>query len=401
MTDQLFSPPSTARTDLPPARLIAGERLSILWRQLPHHLDSIRRGARSYAREFLRELPVAFRQDAWLIAIILAYTGFGAWIALHLEAASILSLGLYFGVYSFLLPLTLFLIFAGRALHIALILRPKRPFTMLMSDLRHNLASPRRIAQGIPMLIFIPFLGGTFSVVKAAIPLIHPFSWDVRLEHWDRWLHGGAAPWELLQPFLGHPLVSQLLNVAYNSWFFLLWISWMWQFFTLKEPQRRMQFLLSTLAAWIIIGSALATLFSSAGPCYFGRVVAGPDPYQPLMGYLHQASESHLLWALGTQQMLWDGYSLGKLNLGAGISAMPSMHVAMATLFALLGWQTSRRMGILLTAFLACIMIGSVHLGWHYALDGYVSFACAVLIWYAAGWFVRHVIRPPATAPSI
>jgi hypothetical protein len=396
MTDQLFSPHPTAETASTSSRFMTGERLSILRRQLPRHLYGIRQRAKDYALEFARELPAAFRQDAWLIAIIIAYTAAGAWVAVHFEAASILSLGLYFGIYSFLLPLTLFLIFAGRALYIALILRPKRPFTMLMSDLRHNLASPRRIAQGIPMLIFIPFLGGTFSVVKAAIPLIHPFSWDARLEHWDRWLHGGAAPWELLQPFLGHPLVSQLLNVAYNTWFFLLWISWMWQFFTLNEPQRRMQFLLSTLAAWIVIGSALAILFSSAGPCYFGRVVEGPDPYQPLMDYLHQASERHLLWALGTQQMLWDGYSLGKLNLGAGISAMPSMHVAMATLFALLGWQTSRRMGILLTAFLACIMIGSVHLGWHYALDGYVSFACAVLIWYAAGWLVRHVIRLPA-----
>jgi hypothetical protein len=401
MTDQLFSPHPAAETASASSRFMAGEWLSALWRQLPRHLYGFRQGAKNYALEFARELPAAFRQDTWLIAIIIAYTAAGAWVAVHFEAASILSLGLYFGVYSFILPMTLFLVFAGRALYIALILRPKRPFTMLMSDLRHNLATPRRLAQGLPMLLFIPLLGGTFSVIKAAIPLIHPFSWDVRLEHWDRWLHGGMAPWELLQPIFGHPFVSQLVNVGYNVWFFVLWFSWIWQFFTLRAPQRRMQYLLSTMAAWILIGGLLASLFSSAGPCYFGRVVGGTDPYQPLMTYLNQASLSYKLWALDTQQMLWDGYSLGKLNLGAGISAMPSMHVAMATLFALLGWRTSKRLGILFTAFLVCIMIGSVHLGWHYALDGYISLVCTIAIWHATGWLVRRFMRlPPAVSQS-
>jgi hypothetical protein len=33
-------------------------------------------------------------------------------------------------------------------------------------------------------------------------------------------------------------------------------------------------------------------------------------------------------------------------------------------------------------------MIGSVHLGWHYALDGYVGAACALVIWFAVGWLL-------------
>ncbi|HWA42183.1 MAG TPA: phosphatase PAP2 family protein [Hypericibacter adhaerens] len=383
---------------LPEARPGPLAQMAAFRQALPAILARSRASATIYAREFWRELPGAFRRDSLLLAIIVLYTLGAAAIAVHFEAGSILSVGLYFGVYSFILPMTLFLIFAGRALYFALVVRPKRPFTMLMADLRHNLALPRRLAQGMPMLLFVPLLGGSFSVVKAAIPLMNPFSWDLRLEHWDRWLHGGTAPWELLQPLLGHPFVSQMINLGYNVWFFLLWFSWFWQFFTLRKPQLRMQFLLSVQLAWILVGSLLATVFSSAGPCYFGRIVGGVDPYAPLMTYLHQASESFTLWALDTQQTLWDGYSLGQLNLGAGISAMPSMHVAIATLFALLGWQTSRRMGILLTGFLVLIMVGSVHLGWHYALDGYVSVPFALLIWWASGWFVRRVMRLPATA---
>lgn len=400
MTDQPFSQQPTIKVAaLPQPGFLRGGWLSTLPQQLPGHLIGFRQGATDYGLEFLRELPAAFRLDAWLVAIIVVFTGIGAWVAVHFEAASILSIGLYFNTYSFILPITLFLLFAGRALYFALILRPKRPFAMLMMDLRHNLALPRRVAQGIPMLLFTPLLAGSFSVFKAAIPLIHPFSWDARLDQWDRWLHGGIAPWEWLQPILGHPIFSQAINVGYNLWFFVLWFAWFWQFFTLRNPQLRMQFLLSVQMAWILVGSVLATVLSSAGPCYFGRVVGGPDPYQPLMTYLHQANETIAIWALGTQERLWDGYSLGQLNLGAGISAMPSMHVAIATMFALLGWRTSRLMGILFTIFLGWIMVGSIHLGWHYALDGYVSVICALLLWAASGWFVRRVMRLPRQAP--
>jgi hypothetical protein len=404
MTDQSFSQ-SRPYAPISPAEVVAlpqpglgsGAWLSALLRFLPSAIAKGRRETAAYVLEFCRELPGAFRRDRLLLAIIVVYAVAGAGIAVHFEAASILSVGLYFGVYSFILPMTLFIVFAGRALYFALIVRPKRPFAMLMADLRFNLALPRRFAQGLPMLISVPLLAGSFSVVKAAIPLMNPFSWDLRLEQWDRWLHGGIAPWELLQPLLGHPLASQMINLGYNAWFFLLWFSWFWQFFTLRNPQLRMRFLLSVQMAWILVGNVLAMVFSSAGPCYFGRMVEGPDPYAPLMTYLHQASESHRLWALGTQQTLWDGYSLGQLNLGAGISAMPSMHVAIATLLALLGWQTSRRLGILLTVFVGLIMVGSVHLGWHYALDGYVSVLCALLIWWASGWIVRRFMRLPVS----
>jgi hypothetical protein len=402
MTDQLFPSSTTAKAPaLPQSDFLTAGRLSALPGAVFQCLVKVYRGSVEYGLEFLREIPVALRQDAWLMAIVVAYAVVGAWIAVHFEATSILSIGLYFGTYSYILPLSLFLIFVGRILYIALIVRPKHPIAWLATDLRHNLALPRRLAQGLPMLLFTPILAGTFSVFKAAIPLIHPFSWDLRLERWDRWLHGGVAPWEWLQPLLGHPLLSQILNVGYNMWFFLLWFAWLWQFFSLRSPQLRMQFLLSIQAAWIVIGSFLAALLSSAGPCYFGRIVGKPDPYGPLMTYLHQANETHSIWALGTQENLWNGYILGQLNLGAGISAMPSMHIAIATMFALLGWRTSRAMGILLTLFLIWIMVGSVHLGWHYALDGYVSIVCALVLWWISGWFVRRFMRLPMTGSQI
>ena len=98
-----------------------------------------------------------------------------------------------------------------------------------------------------------------------------------------------------------------------------------------------------------------------------------------------QTNEVVPVWALDVQQMLWDNYQNNKVGMGSGISAMPSMHVATATLMALFGWQYSRIAGIVLTLYALVIFIGSVHLGWHYALDGYVGALGAALVWWLVG----------------
>ena len=65
----------------------------------------------------------------------------------------------------------------------------------------------------------MPVLASTFTVIKMSIPSFAPFSWDTTFEEWDRWLHGGVAPWELIQPVLGSPGITYGLNWAYIFWF--------------------------------------------------------------------------------------------------------------------------------------------------------------------------------------
>jgi membrane-associated phospholipid phosphatase len=85
-----------------------------------------------------------------------------------------------------------------------------------------------------------------------------------------------------------------------------------------------------------------------------------------------------------------------------GISAMPSMHVTIATLNALLCWRIDRRLGVAASAFAVLIFLGSIMLLWHYAVDGIAGVFIACLCWSAAGALVQrwnaHMQRRRETA---
>lgn len=67
------------------------------------------------------------------------------------------------------------------------------------------------------------------------------------------------------------------------------------------------------------------------------------------------------------------------IELGLGISAFPSMHVAIAALTALYLTERSRWLAPVGVVFLGVIFFMSVYTGYHYALDGYFSIAAVLL----------------------
>jgi PAP2 superfamily len=250
----------------------------------------------------------------------------------------------------------------------------------------------------------VPFFGATFTNLKILIPAFQPFSWDPTFAEWDRWMHGGYHPWEWLQPLFGYPFVTSFINAVYHSWFFLAYGVLLWQATSVTRPRLRMQYLLTFLLIWALIGNAAAIMLSSAGPVYFGRVTGLPDPFAALMHYLNQARELAPVPALGVQEMLWRTYESKGIAFGGGISAMPSLHVAVAFSFFLLARAIDRRLAIAAGLFVALILIGSVHLGWHYALDGYLAIPMTWLIWRVVGWtldrpFVRALQGLTEPAP--
>jgi len=258
--------------------------------------------------------------------------------------------------------------------------------------LKNGYLYPRRLLGFLILFLLLPQFMGMFGSYKQSIPLIKPFCWDTTFMRWDYLLHGGHHPWELLQPILGHPLVTSAINAVYHAWLFVLfgvtfWLSWH------ENRQARMQYLLCFLLMWILLGTILAIGLSSAGPCYYDRVTGQEGPYQPLMAYLERANQEYPIWSIDVREMLWRNYETGQIERVRGITAMPSMHVASALLLALGAWSVQRKVGVALFLFTLMILIGSVHLAWHYAIDGYLSIVLVLILWKTVGWALRKYSR--------
>ena len=295
---------------------------------------------------------------------------------------------------SFALPVGLIVMVIVRLVQYVVVIRPESPIKALGADIASLVMRPKLLINALPVLAAMVFFNKAMIELKPAIPAINPFAWDQSFMQLDRWLHFGVDPWVILQPLLGYDYVTFAVNMAYNFWFVALFSAWFWFGFQRQAGELRTRFFLSYMLAWWIGGGLLAVMFSSAGPVYYDELGLSPNPYQGLFTYLNAADTRIPLWFLDTQQMLWDGY-IGKIP-ALGISAMPSMHNASAVLFALAFRQVSKGLGWFFTGYAVVILVGSVHLGWHYAIDGYAGVLIAGFSWWLAGHLARWCGQLPA-----
>jgi PAP2 superfamily len=244
---------------------------------------------------------------------------------------------------------------------------------------------------GLPVLVAVMFLNKALLELKTSIPAIHPFDWDETFASLDRTLHFGIDPWVLLQTVMGHAGITFVGNIFYSLWFFVMFGALLWFGFQNQAGELRSRFFLSYMLLWWIGGGLLSVYFSSAGPAFYGALGLPNDPYVGLMSYLHDADARMPVFSLAVQQHLWDGYQ-GR-EVAIGISAFPSMHNGSAFLVALAFRPISRVLSNIFFGFTAIIFMTSIHLGWHYAVDGYAAFALAGLIWWISGPIVGYLHR--------
>ena len=282
---------------------------------------------------------------------------------------------------------------ALRAYYIMIFIRPERLTAYLWQEFRSGPLRAERFLRALPLFIGMVFFLSAFTSMKQIIPGIHPFTWDETLLRWDRAIHFGIDPWRLLQPLLGYAPVTWAVNLIYNLWLPALFVALYWQALSLRSLQIRMQFFYSFILCWAINGTFLAIAFSSVGPCFLERL-NGNDHFLPLMDYLNGVNERYGLFAIMTQNMVWESIAQKETMIGGGISAMPSVHVSTALLFLLTALKMKLRLWPCFAAFFAVILLGSVHLGWHYAVDGYLAILTTLGLWLLAGWLSRKMTSP-------
>lgn len=283
-----------------------------------------------------------------------------------------------------------------RLYYIFIFVRPKKLAAHLKQDFLDGPLNMQRYVRAFPVFFGFMLLFSVFTSLKSMIPDITTYSWDPFWADVDRTLHGGIDPWRILHPLLGYPPVTEAVNWVYTYWMFVKYFVLYAMLLSIKKPFLRMQFFYAYALSWTINGSLLAILWASGGPCFY-EPLTGVDRFGELMSYLKSVSPEDPIPAIQTQAMLWEKYTKDIIDFGSGISAMPSLHVVAAFLFMMVGLHSHTIWKIAGVLFYISIVVGSIHLGWHYAVDGYIATLTTYLFWRFSGWFLRRHGGAPYT----
>lgn len=248
--------------------------------------------------------------------------------------------------------------------------RPSAPIRRLIDAAAAN---KERILIAILGSQLLAFGSAAFGSLKAGIPRATPFWLDgplagleARMFGADAWaaaysLFGWAAPLfdRLYATFVGTHIIAVLFLLA------------------ARPSLLKSRALVSLSLAWLVLGVLGGYALSSAGPIFYDRVFGG-ERFAPMLAML--AKDAPI--ATFTADALWSMHQSGSPRFGNGISAMPSMHVALTLWLALVLKGT--RLAPLGWLYFVATWIGSVLLGWHWFLDGAVGAAGMLALWAVA-----------------
>lgn len=224
-----------------------------------------------------------------------------------------------------------------------------------------------------------------FILQKATIRWVHPWAWDRQFADWDRIVHFGRHPYEWLLDVFPNGTFDGFMQAAYIGWFGFMYVALGWALFVDRNRLRKLRYVAVFLLAWILLGGLCATALSSSGPAFFLTLNPDqPDIYAGLTAYL-AAHHDNLVGIIFVQNKLLEWNLNPAVIIPNGISAMPSMHAAISTLVTLYTWTINRYVFAVTLFCAVSIVVSSIYLGFHYAIDSYFSVVCVSLMWWAAG----------------
>ncbi len=222
-----------------------------------------------------------------------------------------------------------------------------------------------------------------FLPLKYAIPQIVPFWLDQPVAQAERVIFA-TDPWLQLDRLLGWASVP--IDCLYGLW---LPVQSLFLFTVLTQPASaaKSRSLIAYVLAWFLLGVVAAILFSSAGPLFYDRVLGGTD-----FATLRETLQHRGAWvALGESDKMWASLASGRPSIVAGISAVPSIHVAVSVWMFLAVRRMAPALALYALVYSIVIWVGSVQLGWHYVVDGLVGALGMLGIWVLSDKLQRHV----------
>lgn len=230
-----------------------------------------------------------------------------------------------------------------------------------------------------------------FSTFKINIPNVLPFYADPYIATVDQWLLGGQA-W-----ILAHKAPERtgfVVDFVYSRVWFAALIGDFTLATLLHTGGLLKRYLWSILLVFMLLGSLLALPFSSVGPIFYDDFYGGTR-FAGLTDALN--ANAGLYYVKQYASYLLAAQRAGVPEFGSGISAMPSVHVAIAVLVAWHLTSIRRWFAPLAWLYAAFILFGSVYTGWHYFADGVFSAVVTSALWIA----ISRCYRMPLLAPRL
>jgi hypothetical protein len=239
-------------------------------------------------------------------------------------------------------------------------------------------------------LIFPAFLGA-YTWAKSSIPFVVGYPMEQFWADVDRAILGADA-WRL-----AHELMDPSFGSAWSFFYAVIWgfgLAFTGPIIaTFAQRRSASIFFTALMLSWLLGGILCAYLMSAAGPVF--AHLADPSltaRFEPLRAELTQTLGPENI-VVKSQRALAASLNFKIAVKGGGISAMPSMHIATATIFLLAARGTLWIVPA--TAFLVLTFFGSVYLGYHYAVDAPVAVVVASLSWLLAnGLYQRQWLSP-------
>jgi PAP2 superfamily len=217
-------------------------------------------------------------------------------------------------------------------------------------------------------------------------------SWDVlnrprdaMLLRWDRALFLGHSPAVLLHEILGQHLAAYLLLGIYESFSWLVSVSFVAALVLTDRVREGYVFIASAICVWIL---GLCSYYSipSLGPFW-----SAPRDFAGLPHTMVQDTQARYL----AQRAFLLAHPHAP-DAFAQVSAFASLHIGVSTVILLMAhYYRMRLVTRVLGLYLVGTLLATVYLGWHFALDDVAGLLIGALA-VCMGRLIVHPRQPPA-----